>query len=203
MAAASGLRITVLFLLIAVLTLAGLLWFDYLGLINVKERFAPVLQRVGIMAPAPLEGETAADLLDRVRIEKLYGEIDRRQEELDKREESIAVKENELEQMVETLAEKEKALEDREKSFNEIVKQYENRNANLRQSALYYNGMPPEKAVERMLELEDQDLIDILRTAEQLAQEAGQTSIVAYWISLMPPERAAVVNRKMLKKPES
>ena len=105
--------------------------------------------------------------------------------------------------MVETMNEKEKALEDREKSFNEIVKQYENRNANLRQSAEYYNGMPPEKAVERMLELEDQDLIDILRTAEQLAQEAGQTSIVAYWISLMPPERAAVVNRKMLKKPES
>jgi flagellar protein FlbB len=103
---------------------------------------------------------------------------------------------------LELLEEKEKALAEQEKSFNERLKQYENRRANLRQSAEYFAGMPPQHAVDRLLEMEDQDIIDILRTSERLAQESGEGSLVAYWLSLMPSERAAQLSRKMLKKPE-
>ena len=65
---------------------------------------------------------------------------------------------------------------DREKVFNERVKAFENRRENLRQNAEYLVGMPPEKAVDILLEMEDQDVIDIFRMTEEQAQATGEIS---------------------------
>ena len=51
--------------------------------------------------------------------------------------------------------------------------------------------------------MDDQDVIDVLRRADEDATALGQTSLVAYWLSLMPPERAAEIQRKMANKPLS
>jgi flagellar protein FlbB len=141
-------------------------------------------------------------MLEQERLKKQRTALELQTEELQQREEEIERQENEINQKLETLDEREKALEEREKSFNERVKQYENKRANLRQSAEYFTGMPPQDAVDRLLEMDDQDVIDILRTVERMAQEAGEDSVVAFWLSLMPPDRAAQLSRKMLKKPE-
>jgi len=142
-------------------------------------------------------------LLERERLAKKEEALILNRESLDHDLVELEKMEVEVQQKLEMLEEKEKALAEREKSFNERVKQYENKRANLRQSAEYFNGMPPQKAVDRLLEMEDQDIIDILRTTEQMAQEAGENSIVSYWLSLMPSDRAAQLSRKMLKKPEA
>jgi flagellar protein FlbB len=191
-----------LIVLILILAAGGLIWFDYLGLIQVKERFAPVYELVGLQAAEPVEQPDDELLLERQRLQKQQKALSIREEELDEREKSIERKEEEVQQKLETLEEREKALAEKEKSFNERVNQYENKRANLRQSAEYFTGMPPEKAVDRLLEMEDQEVIEILRTAERMAQEAGEDSVVSYWLSLMPPERAARLSRKMIKKPE-
>ena len=195
-------HILMLLLLITVLLVGGLLWFDYLGLMNVKQIFAPATQLVGISAPEKLENDDDALLLERERLLKREEAVKLQQEAIESRSEEIAEMEAEVQQKLELLEEKEKALAEQEKSFNERLKQYENRRANLRQSAEYFAGMPPQQAVDRLLEMEDQDIIDILRTSERLAQERGEGSLVAYWLSLMPSERAAQLSRKMLKKPE-
>ena len=197
----SGLRIIVLVLLIVVLFLGGLLWFDFLGIVDAKYRFTPVLKLVGVKTPTELTNPDDMLLLDRERLEKQIYALDIRAEELDNRENDIILQEAEVQQKLETLGEKEKSLEDREKSFNDRLKQYEDRSRNLRQASAYFTGMPPGDAVARLLEMEDQDVIDIFRTTETIAQEAGNDSIVSYWFSLMPADRAAVINRKMLKKP--
>ena len=199
--ARSGMRIILLVLLIVVLLLGGMLWFDYLGMIDVRYRFAPVLKLVGFETPTELQNPDDVLLLDHERLNKQVQALDIRAEELDNREDGIILREAEVQQKLETLAEQEKSLEDREKSFNDRLKQYEDRNRNLRQASAYFTGMPPGDAVERLLEMEDQDIIDIFRTTEAIAQEAGTDSIVSYWFSLMPADRAAVLNRKMLKKP--
>ena len=199
----TGYRMIVLILLIAILALGGLLWFDYLGLMDVRERLHPVFSFFGLATPEEVEDTGSPLMLDEARLDKLYEELDRREEALSEQESALAQREEELVQMAEALEERTQALEDREKSFNEIVKQYENKSANLRTAAEYFTGMPPEAAVARLVEMDDQDVIDILRTTERLAQEAGEASIVAYWLSLMPADRAAVLNRKMLKKPEA
>lgn len=199
--ARAGLSIILLFLLVAVLFLGGLLWFDFLGIINVRYRFAPALGLIGFETPSELQNPDDILLLDRERLDKQVYALDIRAEELDNREDGIVLREAEVQQKLETLTEQEKSFEDREKSFNDRLKQYEDRNRNLRQASAYFTGMPPGDAVDRLLEMDDQDIIDIFRTTELIAQEAGTDSIVSYWFSLMPADRAAVLNRKMLKKP--
>ena len=61
--------------------------------------------------------------------------------------------------------------------------------------------MQPVKAVAILNEMDDQDVIDVLRKATEVAQRNGSASLVAYWLSLMPAERAAVIERKMANKP--
>ncbi len=197
----SGLRIILLILLITVLFLGGLLWFDFLGIVDVRYRFAPVLKLVGLESPVKLENSDDLLLLDKERMNKQIQALDIREEELTTREDEIILREAEVQQKLETLAEQEKSLSDREKSFNDRLKEYEDRNRNLRQASVYFTGMPPQDAVDRLLGMTDQDIIDIFRITELIAQEAGTDSIVSYWFSLMPADRAAELNRKMLKKP--
>ncbi len=196
-----GPRIFVLFLLIVALVFGGLLWFDYLGIINAKDTIAPVLSLLRIRTRTPIDNVEAPELLDEQRLGKQWEALALRAEELDRREEAIQQQEGEVQQKLESLKEMEKAVAEREKSFIERTSQYDNKRANLEQSAVYLVGMPPANAVEILSRMEDQDVIDLLRTTEELAQAAGEDSIVSYWLSLMKPERAAVLQRKMVKRP--
>ena len=45
--------------------------------------------------------------------------------------------------------------------------------------------------------------MDIYSTiAEEIAKRDGASSMGSYWLSLMPADRAAEIQRKMLSKPE-
>lgn len=197
-----GSIILLLLLLVLALAFGGVVWFDYLGLLDARQLLSPALRLVGIDRPLPAENVEALDFLDQERLKKRQDELVLRMEELDQREEGIEVRETELLQMMEILEERENALAEQEKSFNDRLKLYENRRANLRQASRYYVGMPPRESVDRLLAMEDQDLIDLLRATEEIAQEEEKVSMVSYWLSLMPAERTAALSRKMLKKPE-
>lgn len=191
----AGFRILILLLLVGVLVLGGLVWFDYLGVIDARRTLSPVFSLVG-RRTAPVDGEDPL-LLDKERLAKQLEALAVRSEELDNWDKQLAARQLEVDQMVETLAEREGAVEDREKVLNDRLRAYENRVANLRQNSSYLVGMPPENAVKILLAMEDQDVIDILRVTEQQAAEGGEVSLVAYWLSLMPADRAAVLQRKM------
>ena len=103
--------------------------------------------------------------------------------------------------MMETLREREQALEEREKSFNARLKQYDNRNENLRAVSQQFVNMPPGEAVIRLVEMNDQDIIDILRMTDAVAVEDGANSVASYWLQLMPAERSARIQEKMIDKP--
>ena len=198
-----------LILLIIILVLGGFVWFDYLGLINVKEVAQPILQPVAarfgidLGLPEPIENIEDMNLLEKERLSKQREALELREGELDLREQEVVASEAKIKQMLETLEERETAFEEKEKSFNDRLKEYDNRNANLRQAAEYFVGMPPEAAVKMFLEMGDQDVIDIMRAHQKISDENGQASLVSYWLSLMPADRSATLNRKMLKKPES
>ena len=116
-------------------------------------------------------------------------------------EADLARREKELVQLATDLSDREKAIGDREKAFNEREKAYENRRVNLAKNAGYLVGMKPQVAVARLAAMEDQDVIDIFRITEEEAAAAGETSLVSYWLSLMDPERAATLMRKMQRRP--
>jgi flagellar protein FlbB len=63
--------------------------------------------------------------------------------------------------------------------------------------------MPPADAVEILVNYGDQVLLDILLVTDELADDAGQASLVPYWLSLMPAERAAAIGEMLEMLPET
>jgi flagellar protein FlbB len=182
----------------------GIVWFDYLNLIDMKTVLAPVyglINREGrTLTEAPPEEFIS---LDAERLAVRLEALDLRNLEMEKQEQDISTRLAELEQMAQELEERQKALDEREKSFNDMVEQAEIKESNIEQYARYLTGMPPERAVGIITAMEDQAVIDVLRMTEDIAQREGAVSVVAYWLSLLPPERAAELQRKMAARPPS
>lgn len=195
-----------LLILIIILVLGGLLWFDYLGVIHAKKVFAPVYKLVGLAPQTSVTATTSKPLtadLDEDRLAKRIEALDIRTQELDKRENDIVKIEEQNEAIAKELEDRKKSQDEREKTFNNQVKKYDDRSLNIETIASYLNSMPPKTAVEELLSHDDQDIIDILRKADEMAAASKQTSLSSVWLMNMPAERAATIQRKMANKPES
>lgn len=196
----------VLFILIIILTLLGLLWFDFLGVIHAKKYFSPLYNLLGL-SPQTSDSATAdfpivADL-DEDRLAVRLEALDARTEELNQREADIKRLEDENQQIAQELEDRRISQDEREKTFNNTLKQHDDRDKNIAQISANLNGMQPKAAVDILIAMDDQDVIDVLRKTEADAQENGTSSMVAYWLSLMPAERAALIQAKMANKPLS
>ncbi len=196
-------RILLYMVLILVLIFGGILWFDVLGLINAADVFRPALTLVGLAPPAPTLPVDEVFLLDSYRIQKLDESVNMRIEQIAQQRSDLEESQAELLRKVEELQERERAQEERENSFNELVRQYDNRRANLIRISEDLNSMRPAEAVAILLGYDDQLLIDTLRITQERADEAGQVSLVSVWLAMMPPQRAADVQRKMALRPNS
>ena len=196
----------VLIMLIIIMALGGLLWFDYLGVVHIKSVFTPVYRLLGKTPPTSHAVTSSRPLvadIDTERLERQRESLDLLREELNRREEEISQKEKLNEQIATELSSREKSLEEREKTFNLTQKQYDDKNVNIEQIALNLNGMQPTAAVNILVAMDDQTVIDVLRKVEEIARRNGASSMGSYWLSLMPSERAAEIQRKMLSKPEN
>ncbi len=193
-----------LLLLLLAMIAGSVVWFDYLGVIDAKPFLAPI-HRLFSLTPrsAAVTPPDAALSLDGERLAVRLEALDLRDAELDQREEAIAKRESELVQQADDLEERQKALDEREKSFNVKLEQFENRRVNVEQNARYLTGMAPEKAVPIIAAMDDQDVIDVFRMTEEIAAREGTLSMVARWLSLLPAERSAELQRKMAGKPRA
>ncbi|MDR2303721.1 MAG: flagellar protein FlbB [Treponema sp.] len=185
----------------------GLVWFDYLGLIDVKTVIAPVYRLIGREGRSqPKTGDDELLNIDAERLSIRLEALELRDRELDNREEELTGRYGEIEQMAQELEERQKALDDRENSINAGVEETDNKERNVEQNARYLTGMPPERAVGIIFAMDDQDIIDVFRKTEEIARAEGTTSIVSYWLSLMAEDtegaaRAAELQRKMAGRP--
>jgi flagellar protein FlbB len=197
-------KVIVLLILIAALAGGGLVWFDYLNVIDAKAVLAPLYRFIGLESRSQEAlGVDEALSLDAERLAVRLEAQELRSMELDRREVDLLTRQGEIEQMAEELEERQKALDERENSMNAQQEDTENKQKNIEQFARYLNGMPPERAVGIITAMNDQDAIEVLRMTETIAQAEGTDSIVAYWLSLMPPERAAELQRKMAGRPSN
>jgi flagellar protein FlbB len=183
----------------------GLVWFDYLGVINIKPYIAPIYRMFGLQTTAPATPSTAGGPffsdLDDDRLAKRLEALTARREELDKREADIAQQELTAKQLTDDLALLKAAQDEREAAFNAQIKRYDDRIVNLEAVVANLNGMAPQNAVAILLGFGDQDVIDILRKTEENAAANATSSLGSFWLSLMPADRAAAIQRKMLEKP--
>lgn len=196
----------VLLILIVILAFGGLLWFDYLGLIHVKKMFAPFYKLIGLQPQTSVTSTSSNPLfadLDQDRLDKQRESLEIFEQELEKREGDLVIEEQKNEQIAQELEDREKSLEEREKTFNNEKKKYDDKERNIVQIAANLEGMQPRAAVDILNKMDDQLVIDVLRKVEERAQANNVASMVAYWLSLMQPERAATIQRKMAVKPLS
>ncbi|QTQ13623.1 flagellar protein FlbB [Treponema parvum] len=196
----------VLLFLIVILILGGLLWFDYLGVIHAKTFFSPVYRLLGREPQTSLSSTSSHPLtadLDQDRLDRQREALNIYKQELDKRDEDLAAAEQHNRQIAQELEERIKTQEEREKTFNNVVKKYDDKNVNIVQISQNLTGMAPQNAVNILLAMDDQTVIDVLRKVEEQAKASGSSSMVSYWLSLMPATRAAEIQRKMVNKPES
>lgn len=199
-----GKSIALLFLILAII-LGGLLWFDYLGIIKAKSIFAPVYKLFGLQPQTSVSATSSKPLqanLEDDRLSKRLEALEIRSQELDKRESDIARSENANEAIARELEDRQKSQEEREKTFNNEVKKYDDRSTNIEQISTYLQNMPPKTAVEQLLGMDDQDIIDIFRKTDAQALASNTASMTSVWLMNMPSERAAVIQRKMASKPE-
>jgi flagellar protein FlbB len=196
-------KVIVLLLLIIAMTAGAVVWFDYLNVIDAKTLLSPVYRFIGREGRSQEAVPTGMELsIDAERLAVSLEAIRLHEQELEKQEQDIETRRGEIEQMAQELEERQKSLEERENSFNALVKESESKDRNVVQNARYLTGMPPQNAVEIIGRMDDQDAIDVFRKTEEIANAEGSASIVSYWISLLPPERAAELQRKMANRPQ-
>jgi flagellar protein FlbB len=196
-------RVIILLLLIAILAGGGLMWFDYLNIIDAKAYLMPVYRLIGL-APRtqPEQPEDELLSLDAERLAVRLEALDLRNMEIEKKEQELTARAGEIEQMAQELEERQKALDERENSFNALTEDADIRTRNIEQNARYLTGMPPANAVAIIAAMNDQDAIDVFRKTEELAQAGGTTSLVSVWLSMLPADRAAELQRKMADRPQ-
>ena len=200
-------KVVVLILLIAILAAGGIIWFDYLNVIDAKTvlapvyRFIPFIEGDGRTQPREMPGELLN--LDAERLAVRLEALELRNMEMNTRERDIVSRFGEIEQMAQELEDRQKSLDERENSLRAQALDAENKERNVEQNARYLSGMPPDRAVGIITAMDDQDAIDVLRKTEEIARAEGTVSIVSYWLSLMDPQRAAEIQRKMAGRPPS
>ena len=197
-------RIIVLLVLILVLLGGGIIWLDYLNVIDAKTVLSPLYRFIG------REGRTQRAVGDdefiNLDAERLAVRLEAqalRELDMDRREEDIKTRLAELEQMAEQLEEDRKAVEEMEKSINEARLNAENIDRNVEGVSQRLTNMQPERAVAIIMAMTDQNAISVLRKTEEIAVRDGTGNLVPYWLSLMAttPEgaaRAAELQRKMV-----
>jgi flagellar protein FlbB len=198
----AGPKIFGLTLLVVILGVGGALWFDFLGLVDVTGFFAPALRWVGLQ---PREDTTEADdplLLEGSRLQKREDALALREDEITQRTSGLETLEGELQLLADQLEERETELDDRENSVSERLRQVENERAALVKLSGYLTNMPPADAVAQMVNYTDDLLLDVLLVTDDLAQESGRASLVPFWLSKLPADRAAAVGERLSLLPE-
>jgi len=200
-------KVIALLFLIAVLAFGGILWFDFLHVIDARSVLAPIYRHIPVIGgegrTQPRVAPTEFISLDAERLAMRLEALELQNMEIYIRGRDLDSREIQIEQMAMELEDRQRLLDEREISLRARALDAENIDRNVEQNARHLNGMPPERAVGILAAMDDQLAIDILRMTDEIAQAEGVVSIVAFWLSLMEPQRAADLQRQMARRPAS
>ncbi|HTP59474.1 MAG TPA: flagellar protein FlbB, partial [Spirochaetia bacterium] len=112
-----GVRIFILFLLLLVLSLGGIIWFDYLGIVDARSVISPVYQLLGFSKRSAVASADDPNLLDKERLDKQQQALVIRSQELDTRQASLDAREKQLNQLSDQLKEQQAAIDAQQKAL--------------------------------------------------------------------------------------
>lgn len=188
-------QILVLMILIMIASIGAIIAFDYMDLINVnlfKRNYVDpkFSQRIDL---------TGIDLLDSERLHKVWGSLDEWESELKAESENLSLKDKEVEEKMALLTSETDAFKKEKETWSQMQSESQSREQKFYDITTNLIGMPPETAVKSLEKMADYDVIEILKSADRIAEERNQGSLSSYWLSLMAPEKVAAINRKRLQ----
>ena len=190
--------IALLGVFILVLIAVGLWLLNILGVVNLTQ----LTNNIRALNPLSSARIDATDqlLLDKERIAKRESAVARVENDIARRERNVAFRENQLEAQQQELQDYETQIDEREKTLNSSQQRFENRRAVIEENLGVLRAMRPEEAVQILEGYDDQLLVDTFVVEEELADRDNRLSLVAVWLSRLPSERAAAVQRKSILK---
>jgi len=180
-------KVLYLILFIFFITIFGIFWMDYIGLLDIEKYFIDLKKEPELVVNAK---DDEPSLIEREEFEKEKQKIIERTEDLDKREAVLAEKEKDIEAEKERLTEINRGLALEKKKLEDSKNQYSGYRVNVKKLAEKISAMPPDESVKIMVQWEDPLIIDVLRQMDSDAENAGKSSITSYLITLMPKEKA-------------
>ncbi|MCL1911714.1 MAG: hypothetical protein FWG13_05870 [Leptospirales bacterium] len=183
-------KIIYLVIMIFFISASGIIWLDYIGLLDISDKFNLFRGKPELVTDAA--GDEPS-LIDREKLEKEQQALNSREEGLNKREALLKERENELATEQEKLAEQKKGLEIEQKKLADRKNEHAGYEKNIKVLADKIANMPPEESVKIMTGWDDPVIIDVLRQMDVDAAAAGSSSITSYLITLMPKEKASRV----------
>ena len=189
-------RLKISFLFLLIVFALGLFFYllDSWQILNI-ENYLP-----GLSEEAPLVGK---DLDTPTELE--WQELKKEREKLEERELKFTEELKQLKEEQETLSGREGNLKHKIAGFNKeqerfkkLQEAYQDRKKNVKAMAERLQAMPPNEIIEIIENWTNRDLIQVFLEMEKNAQEAGETSIVPYLLTLLPKERSALLTTLML-----
>ncbi len=187
-------KIIYLVMLILFIIAFGLFWMDYIGLLDISSYVNRFRGEPALVTEA---GDDEPSLMEREEFEKEKLKFSERIEDLDKREALITEREKEIDALKEKMEESRKGLDLEKKKLEHEKTRYSGYKKNVKVLAVKAISMPPENAVDIMLNWEDPLIIDVLRQIDADAQEAGRMSVSSYLLQKMSEKKAERASRIM------
>lgn len=183
-----------LILVIAFLSFAVIYLLDGLGII----RGGDYITMLKDENPPILEDTEFPGEVEKLRFQKWEERLMQREEEIASREAIVDGRFLEVQQKEQEINEIKAGVMAERKKLAMMAQDIEDRNTKVADLANKVGNMPPEKAVEMMVNWRDFDIIDVLRQMDRNAAATGTPSITPFLLTLFTPERRAEIARKML-----
>ncbi|HPJ16308.1 MAG TPA: hypothetical protein PLE16_03585 [Spirochaetota bacterium] len=183
-------KIIFLFLIIVFLLGVGVLWLDYMGLINLTKTASMFSKDEASVLYAD---DDEPSLMKLEELEKNKEQLKERTEDLDRREALLLEQEKSSNTDKEKIQEMRAGIELERKKLENEKNKYSGYKKNIVDLAQKIESMPPKEAVAIMINWDDPLIIDVLRQIDQNALDAGAMSVTSYLISLMPKDKASRV----------
>ncbi len=203
-----GKSVALLFLIFIILA-GGTFLLHYLGIIhsNTLLKFMGMFGYESTTTRAETLSDPVTDDLDEIRYQKKEESFEIQRQELAADRLALETEKKEVEALIQQLNEEKRSLEEQQQTLENEVRKNNDRRANLEKITNYLANMPPKTAVEQLLPMDDQDIIDILRMEDEMAAVAKSASLSSVWLMTMTQngegKRAARIEGKMKNKPET
>lgn len=190
-------RVIILLVLITILVFLGFFLASRVGFFQLEGTFANVSRSLGLGPTQSAVSVTNPQMIEYDRQRAEQQRLQTWEASLKQMEAEIAQQQQILDRRTTELDAKEKELLAKEENIRKATQMYENIGGGLRTTAESLTSMPPEKAIEILLNMEDPAVIGVLNMVNSIAKQQNAVSLVPVWLQMMPADRSAAIVRKM------